>query len=78
MLITMVVDSKKQLRDLCRDVVLADDALGCGNLWPGLDMCAIVVLNDELVRAAGHEPNVVLRREIGHCNGWPADHSAAR
>jgi hypothetical protein len=75
MLITMVVDSKKQLHDLCRDVVLADDALGCGNLWPGLDMCAIVVLSDELVRAAGHEPHVVLRHEIGHCSPTENEHA---
>jgi hypothetical protein len=31
----------------------------------------------EIVRAAGYIPAIVLRHEIGHCNGWPKEHPGA-
>src|SRR5262249_14938688 len=40
-------------------------------------VCYIVIsLDDDLAqRSEGQDFNAVLRHEIGHCNGWPADHS---
>jgi hypothetical protein len=31
-----------------------------------------------IVRAAGHDPDIILRHEIGHCNGWGPNHEGAR
>jgi hypothetical protein len=40
--------------------------------------CTIHIVNDKVIRAAGYEPDNVRRHEIGHCNGWPAEHRGAR
>ena len=40
--------------------------------------CTIHIVDDKVIRAAGYEPDVIRRHEIGHCNGWPADHRGAR
>lgn len=33
--------------------------------------CLVVTIDEPYMRAT---PESVLRHEIGHCNGWPADH----
>jgi hypothetical protein len=41
--------------------------------------CLIVIANDEILRSVGiYDAKVILRHEIGHCNGWPGDHPGAR
>ena len=40
--------------------------------------CLIIMLSDELIKAAGWTPEIVRRHEVGHCNGFPADHRGAR
>jgi hypothetical protein len=43
-----------------------------------LQQCAIVMAPDDVITKAGFPPALVLRHEIAHCNGWPADHRGAR
>jgi hypothetical protein len=50
--------------------------LGCSYRWP--TRCAVFLADDRIVRAAGHNPDIVLRHEIGHCNGWGPSHEGAR
>jgi hypothetical protein len=51
-------------------------ALGCSQkIW---DMCVIVKVPDAEIIAMGHDPEIFMRHEIGHCNGWPATHKGAR
>jgi hypothetical protein len=33
---------------------------------------------DDEIKRAGFVPDLIKRHEIGHCNGWPADHKGAR
>jgi hypothetical protein len=40
--------------------------------------CLIIMVSDEIIRAAGWDPKIVRRHEIGHCNGFPADHRGMR
>src|SRR5205085_10400186 len=40
--------------------------------------CLIIMLSDEMLKAAGWAPEIVRRHEVGHCNGFPADHRGAR
>jgi hypothetical protein len=40
--------------------------------------CIIVRVSDEYISAKGLTPELVLRHEMAHCLGWPADHPGAR
>lgn len=42
-------------------------ALGCARKI--YKTCFIFKVSDEEIRAAGHNPGVFMRHEIGHCNG---------
>jgi hypothetical protein len=35
--------------------------------------CTVWIMTDEELRKAGWDYNIVLRHEIGHCNGWRHD-----
>jgi len=39
--------------------------------------CHVILAPDEVIEAAGWTPEIVLRHEIGHCNGWKT-HDGAR
>jgi len=51
-------------------------ALGCARRYS--DSCSIVIATDEIIKAVGWTTEIVLRHEIGHCNGWPPSHVDAR
>jgi len=36
--------------------------------------CLIIMVNDEIMRRRGWNTGLLLRHEIGHCNGWPGTH----
>jgi len=40
--------------------------------------CLIIMVSDEIIRAAGWSPEIVRRHEVGHCNGFPSDHRGMR
>jgi hypothetical protein len=44
---------------------------------PSLKGCRILINTDEYLKRYGVPYDVVLRQELGHCNGWPSDHSGA-
>jgi hypothetical protein len=50
--------------------------LACSYSRPGA--CVIILASDEMIRAVGIDPDVALRHEHGHCNGWGNDHKGAR
>jgi hypothetical protein len=49
--------------------------LGC--TYPAGDRCLIVLADELDILRAGWTLDVVKRHEIGHCNGWGADHKGA-
>jgi|SRR5262245_30346840 hypothetical protein len=53
-------------------------AIACASAWPRLNQCRIIMLSDEDIVALGYDPVVVMRHEIGHCNGWSSLHTGAR
>jgi hypothetical protein len=67
-----------EARKLCPGMVFTMEPLGCSYRIPAMKLCAIVKVSDEQIRAAGHDPEIFMRHEIGHCNSWPADHRGAR
>jgi hypothetical protein len=50
--------------------------LGCAKLAP--EGCYILMAEDDFIRKNGWTPEIVLRHETGHCNGWPGDQRGAR
>jgi hypothetical protein len=40
--------------------------------------CLITVVKDEVMRSKGWTTGLLLRHEIGHCNGWGPDHAGER
>jgi len=46
--------------------------------WHNAKSCVIYLLDDEMMRKRGWNTGILLRHEIGHCNGWPGDHPGLR
>ena len=80
--LTIWITDKKDIREHCAR------AIATGQPWAGIacaawrkdkSRCIIYIVKDDVVRAAGYHPNVVLRHEMGHCNGWSgSDHAGGR
>ena len=51
-------------------------ALACAQKIVGT--CYIFKVTDDELKQLGFDPDVVMRHEIGHCNGWGSDHRGAR
>jgi hypothetical protein len=56
----------------------ANTRVGCAHPWPKFNSCDIYIVNDILIKAHNTIFSVVLRHELGHCNGWPAAHPNPR
>jgi hypothetical protein len=69
--------NSEEVRKLCH-AVFTMVPLGCSYRMPSIKWCAIVKVPDDQIRAAGYDPDIFMRHEIGHCNGWPATHKGAR
>jgi hypothetical protein len=67
-----------EVRKLCPSMLFTITPLGCSYRIEGTNLCGIVKVSDDQIRAAGHDPEIFMRHERGHCNGWPADHRGAR
>jgi hypothetical protein len=52
--------------------------LGCAYPTRDQSECLIIMVSDEIIRAAGWTAEIVRRHEVGHCNGFPADHRGMR
>jgi hypothetical protein len=37
----------------------------------------IIILDDASLARLGWNSDIIIRHELGHCNGWPADHPGA-
>jgi hypothetical protein len=62
---------QNHLRELCKGVTFLGPALACASVPFGLNVCYIVKAPDAEIRSFGYDPEIVMRHEIGHCNGWP-------
>ncbi len=74
--------------DLTIRIVPTKEALiaACGAIAPNMLACAfnyakncvIYMVDDEVMRKEGWNTGLLLRHEIGHCNGWAPDHPNVR
>ena len=67
-----MVSTIEELHALCK----IDGALACA--FRNEKSCVIVMVHDEVMRRRNWTTGLLLRHEIGHCNGWPGDHSGQR
>ena len=76
-LVVLRADSQQRVRELCPGTVFGwIGALACADVFGG--WCRVVLAQDEVITKAGFPPEILLRHEIAHCNGWPADHKGAQ
>ena len=71
-----IAPNQDYVRKVCPSFKNPGPALACTICFAGI--CVIVIVSDEEIRAAGHDPDIVRRHEIGHANGWPTHHPGAR
>ena len=64
------VDTLEELFLSCPN--LPSYILGCAYKRP--DSCVVFMIADPFIKARGWTAKILLRHEIGHCNGWPGDH----
>jgi hypothetical protein len=71
-----IVKTREELRDICGHSIYTRWTLACA--FPRGPKCHIVMTIDDIILAHGWTPEIILRHEIGHCNGWPSDHPGQR
>lgn len=78
MLIVETVATREELRTQC-GAAFGPWTLGCAwrSTYPA-DSCRIIMVDEKVMKAFGWRRDMILRHEIGHCNGWPGDHPGQR
>ena len=71
--VTTVAKSLEHVRELCP---IPNAKYGCAFRYG--TGCLIVLAPDADIVAVGWTTELAKRHEIGHCNGWPANHPNAR
>lgn len=66
--------SESEVREKCPGGNFTGPALACARVHRYAPMCIIVKVSDDVIRAYGYDPALVMRHEIAHCVGWPANH----
>jgi hypothetical protein len=69
-----VVPDLISLRAACSNE--KENILACA--WHNSKSCVIYMVEDRVMRERGWTTGLLLRHEIGHCNGWPGDHPGQR
>jgi len=69
-----IVNSLEELHEICR--IDNPKLLACSQR--NQSSCVIVLVKDEIMRQRMWTTGMLLRHEIGHCNGWSADHEGER
>jgi hypothetical protein len=69
-----MVATLEELRAICQ--MDQPQLLAC--TLRNLNSCVIVLVNDEVMRKRSWTTGMLLRHEMGHCNGWPGDHPGER
>jgi hypothetical protein len=78
------VQSRSDILQYCsKEKILEVQASWSGNACTHVNQnkkwgCHIYMLSDKAVKAEGRNPTIILRHELGHCNGWGRDHAGGR
>ena len=75
----LIVRTRRQRRAMktaCRWPPSHPVKLGCAHA--GVAQCVVYLRGNAEIRRQGWTRQIVLRHEIGHCNGWPGGHRGMR
>ena len=75
-LIIATAQSQDELKEFCGEAYKPGLTLGCARR--GNTSCRIIMAPEQIIIAGGWTKELMLRHEIGHCNGWPGDHPGQR
>ena len=75
-LTVVTAHSQDELKEFCGSAYKPGLTLGCAR--PGHTSCRIIMAPEQIIIAGGWTKALMLRHEIGHCNGWGADHAGQR
>lgn len=64
----MHVLPRKEIHEVCERLTGKAAQFGCADVWP--IACDVYVANDMPGKLHDH----VVKHELAHCRGWPADH----
>jgi|SRR6516162_1137213 hypothetical protein len=69
-----IVDTLQELHEVCQ--LDGENLLACSTR--NHSSCIIVMVKDEVMRQRSWTTGMLLRHEMGHCNGWGGDHAGER
>lgn len=72
-----IVATRNDLKTFCGGAFIAGLTLGCSR-HHGDVLCHVVLVDEKIIKEQGWTKELMLRHEIGHCNGWGADHAGQR
>lgn len=70
------VPDQETLARFCGAAYVPGKTLGCAS--HDATSCRVLLVPDEIIKARGWTRALMLRHELGHCNGWPGDHPGQR
>jgi hypothetical protein len=70
------VATREELKPICGNA-FTKWTLACAFSY-GNTFCRIVIVEESIIKAYGWTKELVMRHEMGHCNGWPKDHPGER
>jgi hypothetical protein len=71
-----MVKTVEELLILCN--VDSPNTLACSIRAYDTKSCVIIMVEDEVMRRRGWTTGLLLRHEMGHCNGWTQAHEGQR
>ena len=72
----VMVKTVEELLILCN--VDSPNTLACSIRAYDTKSCVIIMVEDEVMRQRGWTTGLLLRHEMGHCNGWTQAHEGQR
>jgi hypothetical protein len=73
------VATQAELARICPNAAArTPNMIGCAIRANDGSSCRIILVPDSIIQALHSTRSRILRHEIGHCNGWPADHPRGR
>jgi hypothetical protein len=73
------VPTQRALAEVCPAAAARTaNMIGCAIRTHDGSHCRVTLVEDSVIIALGSTRARIMRHELGHCNGWPADHPAGQ
>jgi hypothetical protein len=76
--LTIIRTAMQHVQEMCPPFQPGVPPVACATNDIPHTWCRIVLAHDDELKAIDWDPQQILRHEMAHCNGWPADHPGAR